>query len=132
MSITELPFTTVAVETVKKKWTQAEFHELPEGPPYYELEDGVLIEMAQPTLRYQEVSGNLSAVVLEYLRQNRLGKIWQEVEVDLTPVRTYVPDLVFLIKEKFGLIQDGKRIVGMPDLVIEILSPATASKDQTT
>lgn len=131
MTTVELPFTTITVETVKKKWTQAEFHDLPEGPPYFELEDGDLIEMAQSTLRHQEVSGNLNTAVLIYLRQNKLGKIWQEVEVDITPTRTYVPDLVFLAKERFALIEEGKRVVGPPDLVVEILSPATASKDQT-
>lgn len=131
MRVGELPFTTLSVETVKKSWTQAEFHRIPEGPPFYELEDGVLVEMAQPTLRHQEVSGQLNTAVLLYLRQTKIGKIWQEVEVDISPTQTYIPDLVFLKKEKFELIYEGKYIAGTPDLVIEILSPVTAVKDQT-
>ncbi len=131
MTVGELPFTTLMVETVRKSWIQAEFHKMPEGPPFYELEDGVLVEMAQPTLRHQEVSGQLNTAILLYLRQNKIGKIWQEVEVDISPNQTYVPDLVFLTKEKFELIREGKYIAGTPDLVIEILSPATAAKDQT-
>lgn len=131
MTTVELPFTTIMVETVKKKWTQAEFHDLPEGPPYFELEDGRLIEIARPELRHQKVIAKLLIAVSQHMEAHRLGEIWSEVEVDIIATKTYVPDLTFLSKQHFAQIENGKRILGAPDLVVEVLSSSTASRDQT-
>lgn len=119
-------------KTVKKRWTQVEFHELPEGPPYYELEDGELIEMARPELRHQKVVTKLLLALSPYVEQNKLGEVWPEVEVDITPTNIYVPDLCFLAADHLHQIEDGKRIVGPPDLVVELLSPSTAARDLAT
>jgi Uma2 family endonuclease len=115
----------------KKEWTQAEFHQLPEGPPYYELEDGELIEMPRPRLRHQEIVGHLFAVISTYVRENELGKVWPEVEVDITSTKTYVPDLIFVAVENLDRIEDDKYFVGPPDLVVEMLSPSTAARDKS-
>ena len=40
---------------IQRLWTQAEYRRLPEGPPYYELEDGELIEMPRPRRIHQAI-----------------------------------------------------------------------------
>jgi Uma2 family endonuclease len=112
-------------------WTQAEFRRLPEGPPYYELEDGVLIEMARPRGRHQKIASELIAVLVPFLKQNNLGVIWPEVEVDITPTRTYVPDLSYLSHDHLDRFVEDVAIVGPPDLVVEISSPSTAARDNS-
>jgi Uma2 family endonuclease len=79
--------------------TQAEFHELPEGPPYLEFEEGELIPMPRPHGRHQDIVAALVSVVPAYVARNQLGKFWVEIEVDLTEELTYVPDLAFLTTE---------------------------------
>jgi Uma2 family endonuclease len=115
---------------VQRRWTQAEYRRLPEGPPYYELEDGQLIEMIRPRGRHQRLILRLGAIVEAYLQQQPIGEIWPEVAVFLTPRHVYVPDLSFLLTENLGRFADDVAIEGPPDLVVEVLSPSTASRDK--
>jgi Uma2 family endonuclease len=114
----------------ERHWTIAEYLRLPEGPPYYEFEDGELIEMVRPRGKHQEIIGRLFAALDTYLRQEGLGKVWPEVAVLLTPRHVYVPDLSFLLNENLGRFADDVAIQGPPDLVVEIISPSTASRDK--
>lgn len=116
---------------IERRWTAAEFRRLPEGPPYYELEDGELIEMARPRGRHQEIVGNLFAVIRDYLRREGLGKVWPEVEVELSETRIYVPDLSFLLTANLSRFADDVTIQGPPDLTVEVISPSTASRDRS-
>lgn len=113
-------------------WTREAYRTLPEDHPYYEWEDGELIPMPRPRLRHQEIMGQIYAALLVFLREKRSGKAWPEIEVDITETATYVPDLAFLLTEHFDRIEDGLRIVGAPDLVVEVLSPGTAVRDKST
>ncbi len=115
----------------EKVWTQAELRLLPEGPPFFELEEGVLLEMARPRGRHQEIVGLVFSVITPFLRQQKLGKIWPEVEVDLTPTITYVPDLSYLATEHLTRFANDIAIQGSPDLVVEVLSPSTAVRDKS-
>ncbi|MEW5985694.1 MAG: Uma2 family endonuclease [Chloroflexota bacterium] len=115
---------------IKKRWTQAEFHELPEGPPYYELEDGELIEMARPDARHQQALTILLSAVSQYTKQHKSGIIWPEVCVDITPTKTYRPDLSYLSTEHLERFENEIAIAGPPDLVVEISS--LAPRDLTT
>lgn len=114
------------------RWTQSSFHELPEGPPFYELHNGVLVEMPKPRLRHQEIVAQLIFALLQFLRENKIGKAWPEIEVDLTSRQTFVPDITFLATENFSQLNEGQRILGAPELVIEVASPSTASYDKST
>jgi Uma2 family endonuclease len=104
---------------------------LPEGPPYYELDEGELIEMARPRGRHQKVVGKLYSVVSSHVEQNSLGDVWPEVEVDLTPTRTYVPDLSYLHTSNLDRFVDDVAIDGPPDLVVEVSSPGTVGRDKS-
>lgn len=115
----------------QKMWTQAEFRQLPEGPPFYELESGVLIEMARPRGRHQKIIGKLYTTLSAHIQQNKLGDVWFEVEVDVLPTHTYVPDLSYLATENLARFADDMAIQGAPDLVVEVLSPSTAVHDKS-
>ncbi|MBX3058566.1 MAG: Uma2 family endonuclease [Anaerolineae bacterium] len=114
-----------------KVWTQAEFRLLPEGPPFFELEEGVLLEMARPRGRHQKIIGKVYSVISAHVEPNKLGEIWPEVEVDLTPMITYVPDLSYLATEHLTRFANDIAIQGAPDLVVEVLSPSTAVRDKS-
>jgi Uma2 family endonuclease len=112
-------------------WTQAEFRQLPEGPPFYELENGVLLEMARPRGRHQKIITRLLLGLLPFIEKNKLGEIWPEVEVDLTPTHTYVPDVSYLSTNNLPRFANDLAIQGPPDLVVEVLSPSTAVHDKS-
>jgi len=48
------------VQQIRRRVTIDEFRALPEGPPYFEFEQGELIPMASPNRRHQEILLNLS------------------------------------------------------------------------
>lgn len=118
--------------TAASTWTREAYRDLPEDYPYYEWEDGELVEMPRPRLRHQKIITKLLVALSVYVTQHQLGEIWPEIEVDLTETETYIPDLTFLEAGHFDRIEDGLRIVGAPDLVVEVLSPATAVRDRST
>ncbi|MCI0396836.1 MAG: Uma2 family endonuclease [Chloroflexi bacterium] len=110
-----------------------EFFALPEGPPYYEFEDGELILMSRTHSRHQKVALRLGSALDAHVTSQGLGAVWPEIEVHLPAERrVYAPDLVFLAVEHLDHHneEDG-RIHGVPDLVVEILSPSTESRDRT-
>jgi len=111
--------------------TLADFDALPEGPPDYEFEGGRLIDMPRPHPRHQKIIMRLGAVLDQHISHAALGAVWPEVDVQLSRRRVYVPDLVFLAQERLDRYSaDRGRIVGSPDLVVEIASPASASRDR--
>lgn len=57
--------------------------------------------------------------------------VWPEVAVELSHTRTYVPDLSFLSAANQGRFVDDIAIQGAPDLVVEVVSPSTASRDRS-
>ena len=115
---------------IQRLWTQEEYWRLPEGPPYYELEDGELIEMVRPRGRHQLIIGRLFGAIDSYLAKERLGSVWPEVAVYLSPRHVYIPDLSFLLTDNLGRFADDVAIAGPPDLVVEVISPSTASRDK--
>ncbi|GBC83734.1 hypothetical protein HRbin11_00152 [bacterium HR11] len=106
---------------------------LPEGPPYYELEEGRLIRMPSPTRQHQKIVGRLFALIDDWATTHDLGTVVMEVDVALPTGRGYIPDLAFVRREREAelLTPDGK-VRGVPDLVVEVVSPGTHGRDRYT
>ncbi len=111
--------------------TLADFDALPEGPPNYEFDGGRLIAMPRPHPRHQRIIMRLAAALDQHVTAQNLGSVWPEIDVQLSRRRVYVPDLVFLSQSHLDRYSsDRGRIIGAPDLVVEIVSPASASRDR--
>lgn len=121
-------------QTPRRTVTWEEFLALPEGPPFYEYEDGELVKMTRPHGRHQEVIAALIAILRPFIMIHKLGRLWPEIGVNLPPRnRLYVPDLAFLKGENVNFYSEQEgRIYGPPDLAVEVLSPSTRNRDRTT
>jgi Uma2 family endonuclease len=116
-----------------ERLTLEEFYQLPEGPPYYEFEDGELIEMNRPTPRHQLVLGEILGELRSYLREHPpLGRLFPEVNVELLGRKTYTPDLILISQENLAAVDLEEVIRVAPTLAVEILSPSTLGRDQVT
>jgi Uma2 family endonuclease len=117
----------------RQQMTLAEFFQLPEGPPYYEFEQGELIPMPRPHARHQDIILALGAELRPHIVKEKRGRLWPEIEVHLPGEnRVYVPDLVFLAADHLDRYADADgRIHGTPDLAVEVLSPGTERRDRT-
>ena len=122
---------TSLVQPKQKRWTIEDWLNLPEGPPFYELEDGRLVEMPSPRVQHQRIVGRLYGILDRWVEERGLGTVIMAVDVALPTGRGYIPDLTFIRRERESelLAPDGK-IHGTPDLVVEVVSPTTRTRDR--
>jgi len=122
---------TVATPKVEKRWTLEEWLKLPEGPPFYELEDGRLVEMPSPRIEHQRLVGQLYNILDRWVEEQDLGTVVMAVDVALPTGRGYIPDLTFIRRDREReLIGEDGKIHGAPDLVVEVISPGTKARDR--
>jgi Uma2 family endonuclease len=116
----------MAIASVQRR-TIEDFRALPEGPPYYEYEEGELILVASPTPEHQDIIGILWSTIWHFVRQHQLGRVVMEVDVYLPDGRGYIPDLAYLTTEHLHLLDPvDRKIHGAPDLVVEVTSSEPA------
>ena len=83
------------------------------------------------TTYHQRISKRLEWELLK-LEEKGLDEVLDApIDVYFSETETYQPDLVFIVKERLHIIEE-QRIRGAPDLIMEILSPATAYYDLKT
>ena len=97
---------------------------------YYEIIDGHMIRKSAPAPLHQEISRNLLFTLETYNRSNQKGSLFcAPLDVYLDEYNKPQPDIIFISKEKSEMItHDG--IMGVPDLIIEIISPTSIIRDR--
>ena len=98
---------------------------------YYELINGIIVKRSAPTPLHQEISNELSMLLTPYVKKKKLGKIFiAPIDVYLHEHSHVLPDLLFVSKAKNEIIDYSFGIIGVPDLIIEIISPSSISTDK--
>jgi Uma2 family endonuclease len=116
--------------TQEKKWNYHNYLQLGEATRC-EIVEGELFMMSSPSWEHQDVSRNLELLLHHHVQAKKLGKIFDApLDVVLNDENIVQPDIVFLAKENFRLLQKKQHgIMGVPDLVVEIISPASFYRD---
>ncbi len=97
----------------------------------YELVDGDLVTIPAPNLRHQTVQVRLGERLARFVRENSLGMLFfAPCDAVLSDTDVVQPDLLFVSRDRPHLLSSGENVRGAPDLVVEILSPATAERDR--
>ncbi|MCL5780686.1 MAG: Uma2 family endonuclease [Firmicutes bacterium] len=95
----------------------------------YELIGGELIVVPSPRPRHQRISGKIFNQIENFLKGTQLGEVY-DAPIDVVLGEYIVqPDILFISQDRLDIIGE-LNIQGAPDLVIEILSPATAAHDK--
>lgn len=106
--------------------------DLPEDRNRYEMYEGELEVTAAPTPRHQTVVGNLHLTLGPCVLASDLGRVLiSPIDVKLSDITVVEPDLISVSKAREGIIGE-KFVAGAPDLVIEVLSPSTVTRDRRT
>jgi Uma2 family endonuclease len=108
--------------------TIADLDAMPDDGQRYEIIEGELFVSCAPGLTHQNVSVNLTIDLGNFLSANPIGKIWTTPGVIFSELSGVIPDLVFISKDRIAEIAPGERIMGAPDLVIEIVSPGAENE----
>jgi Uma2 family endonuclease len=103
---------------------------MPEGPPYYQLIEGDLIMSPSANFYHQKIVGRLLHFIETYLEGHPLGEVVIALsDVFLDDINVFQPDLYYVTNEnRHVLVDEGAK--GAPDLVVEIISPSTSSRDR--
>ena len=118
----------IAMKQAKVRYNYNDYLLLPEDK-HYEILDGELYMVAAPNTKHQRVSIRLVVALLQHVEQKDLGEIFHApCDVLLSDENVVQPDILFVRKERAGIIKEAN-LQGAPDLVVEILSPGTRSKD---
>ena len=111
------------------EWTEWEYFLLPDTSRIIELSDGELIMSPPATDTHQRVLDNLYTPLRSFVRENDLGILrFAPMPVRLWPGKIREPDILFVLKEHTDRV--GEQFYGVPDLVVEVVSPATARTDR--
>ncbi|MGH2643277.1 MAG: Uma2 family endonuclease [Chitinophagaceae bacterium] len=104
------------------------FKSLPEGTPAQLIEDNIVMEPS-PTYYHQNILMKLGSQLHDYIEKHHLGEVLvAPLDVYLGKKNVFQPDILFVSNERLSMMKkDGMH--GAPDLVVEILSPATAKYD---
>ena len=102
----------------------------PDDGNRYEVIDGELYVTPPPIVLHQRTSGTLYHQVRGYLDAHPIGEIFAApIGVILEGSGGFQPDLVYVSSARRAIITE-QGIEGAPDLVVEILSPSTQSRDR--
>jgi Uma2 family endonuclease len=112
------------------KLTYADLVATPEDGKRYEIIDGKLYVNGSPSTYHQQVSGRLLYQL--YTKVELTGRGWViQARIDvLLGVNDIVdPDLIVILQAHHAIIKE-PNIQGVPDLIVEILSPSTRNVDR--
>lgn len=96
----------------------------------HEIIEGEHFMSPSPTPYHQHISRNLLYEIWDYVKKNDLGVVFDApIDVVFHQSDVCVPDIVFVRNENQHIVRE-KNIQGAPDLIIEILSEGTESRDR--
>ncbi len=112
----------------KVKLTYRDYLDMP-GEDRFELIDGELILVGSPNTAHQTAVVDLGFLMYSHVKKIDLGRIFvAPFDVVFSDTDVVQPDLVFVSKEREGIITPAN-IQGAPDMLVEILSPSSRSRD---
>ena len=112
------------------QWRYADWEDLPDDGNRYEIIDGVVYMTTAPSSFHQWITGRLWRYVAIPAEDQKLGYAFSApIGVIMPGCDPVQPDFVVVLQEHASIIHD-KRIWGVPDLIIEILSPHNAAYDR--
>ena len=111
-------------------WTYKDYAALPADGRRYEIINGVLYMAPSPSVAHQEAAFEIASYLRSYLKAAGLGRVFiSPIDVELADNVIVQPDVAVLLNDSLGKITPA-RIVGAPDLVVEVASPGTAGYDR--
>lgn len=113
--------------------TYDDYRRMPESLELHELVDGELFMAPAPTTVHQTVTLNLASLLLAHVRATGCGRVLG-APVDVVLARgdrrdVLQPDVLFVDAARIGIVTAAE-VVGAPDLIVEVLSPRTETRDR--
>ena len=112
--------------------TAEDYYNLPDNGMRNQLIGGELYMAPAPNLFHQTISGNLEFILRSYLEQNPLGiVVHAPVDVVFHRESIWQPDIFVVLNANRHILKE-QRCEGVPDFIVEILSPGNKELDLHT
>ncbi len=121
------------VDATRTRISAADYYQLPEYEQHdlIQLIDGEVVIGMPPILKHQTIIKKLMALLLQIEASQGGIAFIAPTEVYLDDDNVFEPDVLYIKPDNLAITQqDEKRIVGAPNLVVEVLSPGTAKYDR--
>jgi Uma2 family endonuclease len=114
------------------KLTYDDFLLFPDDGKRHELIDGEHYVTPSPTTKHQAILGNLHFIFRSWLEAHPLGRVFfAPFDVVFTRFDVVEPDLLYMSHARAAEILTDKHVTGAPEIVVEIASRSTRSRDET-
>ena len=111
-------------------WTYDDYAVLPDDGQHYAIVKGVLLMTPAPTPEHQDIVGEIYACLRTRVKLASLGRVFMgPLDVVLGPKNVFQPDVLVVLNAHLDRIQ-AKKMVGAPDLVVEVVSPGSGVMDR--
>ena len=112
--------------------TAEDYYNLPDNGLRYQLIEGELYMAPVPNLYHQTISGNLEFMFRSYLEQNPLGILLHaSVDAVFHAESIWQPDIFIVLNANRHILKE-QLCEGVPDFIVEILSPNNRELDLHT
>ena len=111
------------------RWTETDYFSLPDTNQLVELAHGEIAIMPPPSFTHQRILDALYYLLKAFVHQHQLGiTAFAPVSVRLRPGLIRQPDILFYTHAHANRI--GELVSGVPDLVVEVISPGSRKVDE--
>ena len=111
-------------------WTYKDYAALPDDGHRYEIVDGVLYMAPSPNRGHQNAAFEIASYLRTHVKLAGLGQVYiAPFDVELEQRTVVQPDVVVVLNQHLDRIAES-RIIGAPDLVVEVSSPGTVGYDR--
>lgn len=115
---------------IKTPITAEQFFQLPETNQFIELLDGEVIMSPSPIPEHQDIVFNSGSVLKQAAKQRGGRAFIAPLDVQLDELNVPQPDAIYLAPDSRCVVEE-KRLVGVPDLLVEVISPSTTKRDRS-
>ena len=115
---------------IRPAMTYADLAHMPDDGKRYELLEGVLTVSPAPKTKHQRCVWRLVAFFQQVEQAGYGYGYTAPVDVILNTHNVVQPDVLFIRTDRLSIVTENN-VQGAPDLVVEVLSPATRDRDLT-
>lgn len=120
------------IQTTGKLWDYAAYAAIPNDGKRHEIIQGEHFVNPAPSLYHQQVSRRIQFQLYSEIELRELGIVADApIDLQLSEHDIVQPDLVIVLRERNAILTPAK-IKGVPNLIVEILSPSNERYDQVT
>ena len=118
------------IQQASRPYTADDLALIPDDEKRYEVLGGELVVSPSPSEKHQRVVTNMTAVIRSVLSRSQSGLVYvAPFDVHLGDYDILQPDIVVVLREHASIIKPNG-IFGVPDMVVEVVSPTSIGIDR--